>query len=131
MNDKNSKLRGYLRPESDTAQIETWGWPEMETEAEVETNALGLAPDWYRQEQADAALPEEQPEEPAPSITAEEVEAIRQAAWEEGMRDGREAGFAKGLEEASSKACSRATRPGWSRAGKRDSPWGGSRWSWR
>lgn len=29
MNDKNSKLRGYLRPESDTAQIETWGWPEM------------------------------------------------------------------------------------------------------
>ena len=42
----------------------------METEAEVETNALGLAPDWYRQEQADAALPEEQPEEPAPSITA-------------------------------------------------------------
>ena len=44
MNDKNSKLRGYLRPESDTAQIETWGWPEMETEAEVETNALGLAP---------------------------------------------------------------------------------------
>lgn len=99
MNDKNSKLRGYLRPESDTAQIETWGWPEMETEAEVETNALGLAPDWYRQEQADAALPEEQPEEPAPSITAEEVEAIRQAAWEEGMRDGREAGFAKGLEE--------------------------------
>ncbi len=71
----------------------------METEAEVETNALGLAPDRYRQEQADAALPEEQPEEPAPSITAEEVEAIRQAAWEEGMRDGREAGFAKGLEE--------------------------------
>ena len=99
MNDKNSKLRGYLWPESDTAQIETWGWPEMGTEAEVETNALGLAPDWYRQEQADAALPEEQPEEPAPSTTAEEVEAIRQAAWEEGMRDGREAGFAKGLEE--------------------------------
>ena len=35
----------------------------------------------------------------APSITAEEVEAIRQAAWEEGLAEGRAAGFAKGLEE--------------------------------
>ncbi|QXW30785.1 flagellar assembly protein FliH [Aeromonas sanarellii] len=99
MNNKNNKLRGYLRPEADEAQIEAWGWPEMETEAEVETNALGLAPDWYRQEQAPELPPDAPVEEPAPSITAEEVEAIRQAAWEEGMREGREAGFAKGLEE--------------------------------
>lgn len=99
MNNKNNKLRGYLRPEADEAQIEAWGWPEMETEAEVETNALGLAPDWYRQEQAPELPPDVPVEEPAPSITAEEVEAIRQAAWEEGMREGREAGFAKGLEE--------------------------------
>ncbi|MBP0602357.1 flagellar assembly protein FliH [Aeromonas sanarellii] len=99
MNNKNNKLRGYLRPEADEAQIEAWGWPEMETEAEVETNALGLAPDWYHQEQAPELPPDAPVEEPAPSITAEEVEAIRQAAWEEGMREGREAGFAKGLEE--------------------------------
>ena len=82
MNNKNNKLRGYLRPEADEAQIEAWGWPEMETEAEVETNALGLAPDWYRQEQAPELPPDVPVEEPAPSITAEEVEAIRQAAWE-------------------------------------------------
>jgi len=99
MNNKNNKLRGYLRPEDDEARVEAWGWPEMETESEIESNALGLSPDWYRQEQEQEAPPEEPVEEPAPSITAEELEAIRQAAWEEGMREGREAGFAKGLEE--------------------------------
>ncbi|MFM4825405.1 flagellar assembly protein FliH [Aeromonas bivalvium] len=97
MNDKNSKLRGYMRPDTAGTQIETWGWPEMEVAAEVETNALGLTPDWYRQEEE--TVPEEPAPEPAPSLTAEELEAIRQAAWEEGMAEGQAAGFAKGLEE--------------------------------
>lgn len=95
----NNKLRGYVRPETDGGQIETWGWPEMEVESEIEINALGLSSDWYRQEQEEPAPLAEPEPEPAPSITAEELEAIRQAAWEEGMREGREAGFAKGLEE--------------------------------
>jgi len=95
----NNKLRGYVRPDEDASQVETWGWPEMEVEVEsgAPTNALGLAPDWYQQEEE---IPEPEPEqEPPPSITAEELEAIRQAAWEEGMAEGREAGFVKGLEE--------------------------------
>jgi flagellar assembly protein FliH len=99
MNNQNNKLRGYVRPEADGNQVETWGWPEMEVLSEVESNALGLAPDWYQQEQEAEAPVAEPEEEPAPSITAEELEAIRQAAWEEGMNEGREAGFAKGLEE--------------------------------
>ena len=45
------------------------------------------------------ALPEEQPEEPPPSITAEEVEAIRQAAWEEGCAMGARPVLPRGLEE--------------------------------
>jgi flagellar assembly protein FliH len=97
MNTKNSKLRGYVRPDTADTQIETWGWPEMEVESEIETNALGLPQDWYRQSEQQ---PEPEPDpEPAPSITAEELEAIRQAAWEEGMAEGQAAGFAKGLEE--------------------------------
>ena len=92
MNNKNNKLRGYVRPVGDETRVEAWGWPEMEVESEIQSNALGLGPDWYRQEQADEMPPEEQPEEPTPSITAEEVEAIRQAAWEEGLAEGREAG---------------------------------------
>ena len=49
----NNKLRGYVRPDGDDAQVETWGWPEMAVEVEpgAPTNALGLAPDWYQQEE--------------------------------------------------------------------------------
>ncbi|ENY71232.1 flagellar assembly protein FliH [Aeromonas diversa CDC 2478-85] len=91
------KLRGYLRPEQDSVEVQDWGWPEMEVEQSIERNALGLAPDWYQQA---VPQPEVEPEpEPAPTLTAEELEAIRQAAWEEGMSEGREAGFAQGLEE--------------------------------
>lgn len=91
------KLRGYLRPEQDPVEIQDWGWPEMEVEHAVSSNALGLPPDWYQQAEPE---PDVAPEpEPAPTLTAEELEAIRQAAWEEGMSEGREAGFAQGLEE--------------------------------
>lgn len=93
----NNKLRGYVRPDGDETRVESWGWPEMEVEAGVETNALGLAPDWYQQEEE--VVEPEPAQEPTPSITAEELEAIRQAAWEEGMAEGRESGYAKGMEE--------------------------------
>lgn len=69
---------------------------EVEVEAGAPTNALGLAPDWYQQEEE---VVEPEPEqEPTPSITAEELEAIRQAA-RRGMAEGRESGYAKGMEE--------------------------------
>lgn len=93
----NKKLRGYVRPDTENAQVEPWGWPQMEVEAAVETNALGFAPDWYQE--AEPVVEPEPEQEPLPTITAEELEAIRQAAWEEGMAEGRTAGFAKGLEE--------------------------------
>jgi len=93
----NNKLRGYVRPDGEDAPVEAWGWPQMEVEAAVETNALGFAPDWYQQEE-EVVEPEPEPE-PLPSITAQELEAIRQAAWEEGMAEGHAAGFAKGQEE--------------------------------
>lgn len=93
----NNKLRGYVRPDGDDTRVEAWGWPEMEVEAAVETNALGYSPDWYQQEEE---VPVEEPvPEPTPSITAEELEAIRQAAWDEGIAEGQATGFAKGLEE--------------------------------
>ena len=67
----NNKLRGYVRPDGDDTRVEAWGWPEMEVEAAVETNALGYSPDWYQQEEE---VPVEEPvPEPTPSITAEEL----------------------------------------------------------
>lgn len=91
------KLRGYLRPEQDGIEVQDWGWPQMESGPQMESNALGLAPDWYQHEEPEPEADAEP--EPTPTLTAEELEAIRQAAWEEGMQEGREAGFAKGLEE--------------------------------
>lgn len=92
------KLKGYLRPEQEKVEVLSWGWPEMDPQEAPASNALGLAPDWYQQEAASEEHEEPAPE-PVPTLTAEDLEAIRQAAWEEGMQEGREAGFAKGLEE--------------------------------
>ncbi|MAG75190.1 MAG: flagellar assembly protein FliH [Colwelliaceae bacterium] len=73
-----------------------WHLPDVEkerTEAESqETNAIGKTRDWRYE-------PPEEPEpEPVP-LTAEEIEEIRQAAYEEGFNQGKEEGFAKGYEE--------------------------------
>lgn len=76
-----------------------WDWPMMETAAQApESNALGYAAGWYQSEQAPVepeaeAEPEQQP------LTLEEIEAVRQAAYEDGFAEGREAGLAQGLEE--------------------------------
>ncbi|NMP32913.1 flagellar assembly protein FliH [Thalassotalea sp. M1531] len=75
---------------------EAWSLPTVEqqqTEAEMQqTNALGKPKGWRYE-------PPEEPEpEPIP-LTAEEIEEIRQAAFEEGFNQGKEEGFAKGYEE--------------------------------
>ncbi|WP_167386643.1 flagellar assembly protein FliH [Aeromonas cavernicola] len=93
----SNKLRSYVRLSGDDAQVETWGWPEIMAEKTAETNALGLASDWYQQEGTEVEGPPEPT--PPPSITAEELDAIRQAAWEEGVAEGHAVGFVQGLEE--------------------------------
>ena len=73
-----------------------WQLPHVaqaQTEAEQQqTNALGKSRTWRYE-----PPPEPEPE-PVP-LTAEEIEEIRQAAYEEGFNQGKEEGFAKGYEE--------------------------------
>lgn len=73
-----------------------WELPDVEvakTEKEQQqTNAYGKTRDWRYEPPAE---PEPEPE----PLTAEEIEAIRQAAYEEGFNQGKEEGFAKGYEE--------------------------------
>lgn len=82
-----------------TEDFTAWDWPMMETGAqEAESNVLGYAAGWYQSEQAPLepeaeAEPEQQP------LTLEEIEAVRQAAYEDGFAEGRDAGLAQGLEE--------------------------------
>ncbi|QOL27267.1 flagellar assembly protein FliH [Thalassotalea sp. LPB0316] len=75
-----------------------WTIPNVEVETnDGETNALGLSKNW-RYEPPEQALEEE-----VAPLTAEDIEAIRQAAYEEGFSQGKEEGFAQGYEEGKAK----------------------------
>ena len=81
--------------------IAAWDWPLMDKpDVTPESNVLGYASNWYQAEQEPQQAedqgelePEQQP------LTLEEIEAVRQAAYDDGFVEGREAGFAQGLEE--------------------------------
>ncbi len=80
---------------SEHPETDVWALPSIEKkidEAELKTNALGKKPTWRYEP------PEEVVEEIVP-LTAEEIEEIRQAAYEEGFNQGKEEGFATGFEE--------------------------------
>ena len=81
---------------NDEHQIEDWYLPEFEhtQAAELNTNALGMKSDWYEGRQAQSERIEDV--EPVP-MTAEELDAIRQAAYEDGYAEGKEQGYQDGL----------------------------------
>ena len=79
-------------------QADKWEWPEV-SNADDEfkgSNALGYPPDWYQPDQPEII---EEPEEEVKPLTLEELEAIRQNAYEDGFAEGKEQGFTAGFEE--------------------------------
>ncbi|MCP4288393.1 MAG: flagellar assembly protein FliH, partial [Gammaproteobacteria bacterium] len=71
-----------------------WELPHVETTDQLDltrTNALNRRSDWKYE-------PPEEPEEILPP-TAEEIEAIRQAAYDEGFAEGKQTGFDEGKAE--------------------------------
>lgn len=88
-------------PKSDHSDemIQPWEWPLMDSElpSDDTTNALGYQANWYQKQEEVPAVEEVEPEQQP--LTLEEIEAVRQAAYEDGFNEGREAGFANGLEE--------------------------------
>jgi len=82
---------------SEEDELAKWTLPHVEQNEKTDkvepTNALGLKPTW-RYEPPES----EQEIEPQP-LTAEEIEEIRKAAYDEGFNQGKEEGFAKGYEE--------------------------------
>lgn len=86
----------FIKP-SDDDDLKTWSLPTVENKNlavdEGKTNALGFKSTWrYEPPEAEQAL------EPQP-LTAEEIEEISKAAYEEGFNQGKEEGFSKGYEE--------------------------------
>lgn len=81
-------------------EFENWVLPDIEesvpSEAQEKT-LFGKPADWYR---SDKSVTEEPPAEEAPQpLTLDDIEMIRQSAYEDGFQEGKDAGFTQGLEE--------------------------------
>jgi flagellar assembly protein FliH len=98
MREKMVPRAGYVKPsEEELDQIQRWRYPDVEDERKkanpTPTNVLGMAPGKWRRPE-----PEQEEEEPQPP-TAEEIEEIRRAAYEDGFAEGNQAGQVQGREE--------------------------------
>lgn len=98
------KTDPVFRPDDEQMQLlERWFAPTVETARQQNSgnNAVGVAPEQVaaaakaRQQQAEA--PEPEPEEP--TLTAQDLEEIRQSAYDEGFAEGRQKGTEQGLLE--------------------------------
>jgi flagellar assembly protein FliH len=83
-----------IKPDAEQ-ETDVWSLPMVESEnqpVDNTTNAMGKRPSWRYE-------PPEEIEEEIIPLTAEDIENIRQAAYDEGFNQGKEEGFAKGYEE--------------------------------
>lgn len=89
--------------------LDLWSLPNVQTKPTTEqvghTNAFGQKANWQYEP------PEEEIIAPEP-LTAEDIEAIRQAAHEDGFNQGKEEGFTKGYEEGKAKGLVEGTAEG-------------------
>jgi len=109
MSDEKTKAQVEAQ-ENDELEAKIWHIPHVQqvlTEAEEnQTNALGKKSNWRYE------APEEVEEVEVVPLTAEEIEEIRQAAFDEGFNQGKEEGFAKGYDEGKAKGHQDGTEQG-------------------
>ncbi|BCL70705.1 putative flagellar assembly protein H [Vibrio nigripulchritudo MADA3029] len=90
------RKRGFLRPEEDDMiqDAETWGLPDYtgDAAANAKETALNYDPSWMPNFETPEA------EEPV-ELTEEQIEAIKQSAYQEGLAQGQEAGYQEGFEK--------------------------------
>ena len=96
--------------DANNSDIEDWYLPEFEETSSGDTNALGMKTDWY-EERRQAINEEQEYIEPQP-LTAEDLEAIRQAAYEEGYSEGKEKGYADGFEAGNTEGLTKGEEAG-------------------
>jgi flagellar assembly protein FliH len=95
-NRSGERKRGFLRLE-DESQIEKperWGMPDYtsQTHKQAKETAMNYDPSWM-------PLPEPTQEEAPLELTEEQIELIKQGAYQEGLHQGQEAGFKQGYEK--------------------------------
>jgi flagellar assembly protein FliH len=91
----NNSTPEVIKPNTEQ-DTDVWSLPTVEPENTVKdekTNAMGRKPTWRFEP------PEDSLEEEIVPLTADDIEQIRQAAFDEGFNQGKEEGFAKGYEE--------------------------------
>ncbi|MBT0584920.1 flagellar assembly protein FliH [Alteromonas oceanisediminis] len=91
-------MSSYSPKKVDSKDAKPWDLPYVESEDDIdeeETNALNKRSEWRYE-------PPEPEEEILPP-TAEEIEAIRQAAFDEGFNNGHQEGLTQGTEEGQAK----------------------------
>ncbi len=90
------RKRGFLRPDTnqntEQPQAQVWGLPDYGDKQEAQETALNYDPGWIPD------FSEEEEAEIRP-LTQEDLENIRQAAYQEGLMEGKEAGFKQGYEK--------------------------------
>ncbi|WP_413701308.1 flagellar assembly protein FliH [Psychromonas sp. KJ10-10] len=82
--------------------VENWAIPDLnnsEEDSEKEKSLFGKPASWYKKQENPVVKEEEDTEEQLTPLTLDDIETIRQSAYEDGFNEGKEAGFAKGLEE--------------------------------
>jgi len=104
-----NKVPVHIIKSDNQEDLDVWALPNVQSkpthEQESHTNALGKKSSW-RYEPPEAEIAEPEP------LTAEEIEAIRQAAHDEGFGQGKEEGFAKGYEEGKAQGIEEGTAQG-------------------
>ncbi|CAM3749636.1 Flagellar assembly protein FliH [Vibrio aerogenes CECT 7868] len=92
----SERKRGFLRPgkDNDVAEAKRWGLPDygQDVATGAKETALNYDPGWIPEKNSPV---DEGPAE----LTEEEIELIRQGAYQEGLLQGQEAGFKQGFEK--------------------------------
>ncbi|MGF1686041.1 flagellar assembly protein FliH [Photobacterium japonica] len=100
--------RGFLRVAEHQAQeLERWAYPDYSDEVEsAPDNALNYRHDWH-----EPAFEDENEPGPPP-LTAADLEAIRESAYEEGQTEGRASGYQDGFAQGQTDGLEQGTAQG-------------------
>lgn len=95
----NERRRGFMRVSEHQAQeLERWAYPDYSNEGNNESeNAFNYDHQYHLDQQQLELEPE--PEPPPPPLTAAELEAMQQSAYDEGVEQGRQAGHSEGFSQ--------------------------------
>ncbi|WP_022940711.1 flagellar assembly protein FliH [Psychromonas hadalis] len=83
-------------------EFQNWSLPEVtdsNVEVAEENSLFGKPATWYNNQDKEVEQVEAEAEQPPQPLTLDDIEAIRQVAYEDGFNEGKESGLSKGIEQ--------------------------------